>query len=345
MIHYIVKRFFHLLFILLGVSFLSFLLMSLTPGDFLTSLSLNPQIPAQTVEKLRKEFGLDQPWYIQYVRWLGNISPIAIDTSYAKHHHTFPLYFKIPDLGYSFSYRIKVTTLIWSRFFNTILLSLTAEFIIWTLAIPLGLLCAAKEKKWLDKIISFCAFTGLALPEVLLGLLALMFAAATQWFPIGGMTSSHYEELTVFQKLVDVAHHLILPAFVLAFTSIASIIRYSRGAFLDAMHAPFITALKAKGLPSHTIMYKHVLRNAVNPLITLFGYSFAGLVSSSFIVEVIMSWPGLGLLTLESMFSKDLYVINASVLLATLFLVTGNLIADILLAFVDPRIRLEKKSL
>lgn len=337
MIHYIIKRFFHLILILIGVSFLSFMLISLTPGDFLTNLTLNPEISAHTIEKLRKDFGLDQPWYVQYLKWLYNVLPIKIDFQ-----QKIPFSFKLPDLGYSFSYKIKVSTLIWSRFINTIILSLSAEIIIWTLAIPLGFLCALKENKWIDKLISFLAFTGLSFPEVLLGLLALMFAAATQWFPVGGMTNSNFEEFTVFQKIIDVIHHLILPALVLAFTSVASIIRYARGAFLNAIHADFIKALKAKGLPDHIIIYKHIFRNAVNPLVTLFGYSFAGLVSSSFIVEVIMSWPGLGLLTLESMFSKDLFVINASVLLATLFLVTGNLAADILLGLVDPRIRLEK---
>lgn len=339
MTHYIIKRFFHLIFILLGVSFLSFMLISLTPGDFLTNLSLNPEIPAHTIEKLRKDFGLDQPWYVQYFKWLYNVLPVRINF-----HEKMPVSFRIPDFGYSFSYKIKVSSLIWSRFINTIILSLSAEIIIWTLAIPLGFLCALKENKWADKLISFFAFTGLSFPEVLLGLLALMFAAATHWFPIGGMTSSNFEEYTVFQKILDIIHHLILPALVLASTSAAAIIRYARGAFLNAMHADFITALRAKGLPERIIIYKHIFRNAVNPLITLFGYSFAGLVSSSFIVEVIMSWPGLGLLTLESMFSKDLFVINASVLLAALFLVTGNLAADILLAFVDPRIRLEKPS-
>ncbi|OGF63597.1 MAG: hypothetical protein A2Y62_13335 [Candidatus Fischerbacteria bacterium RBG_13_37_8] len=332
----IITRLIHLVIILLGVSFISFLLISLTPGDYLTNLSLNPEIPPQTIEKLRKDFGLDKPWYVQYAKWLYNISPLGISTD-----KKFFLYFKAPDLGYSFSYKLKVTSLIYTRFINTIILSLAAEFIIWFLAIPLGLLCALKENKWLDKLISFFAFAGLSFPEVLLGLLALLFAAATGWFPIGGMTSSHFDEFSMPAKILDILHHLILPALVLAFTSIATIIRYARGAFLQALKADFVKALKAKGLPHRIIIYKHIMRNALNPLITLFGLSFASLVSSSFIVEVIMSWPGLGLLTLEALFAKDLFVINASVLLATIFLVTGNLIADILLAIVDPRIKFQ----
>jgi len=338
MIKFISRRLFNLIFILLGVSFISYFLISLTPGDYLTNLALNPEIPPATIEKIRKDYNLDKPWYIQYLKWLYNLFPIGYDLN--KKH----LFIKPPDFGYSFSYKIKVSTLIYQRFANTILLSLTAQIIIWLLAIPLGLLCAIKENKILDKIISFISFTGLSFPEILLGLLALMFAAYTKLFPIGGMTSSNFDEMNSIQKLLDILHHLFLPAIILAFTNIAIIIRYARGAFLNSLKSPFIKALKAKGLPSNIIISRHIFRNALNPLITLFGYSFANLINSSFLIEVIMSWPGLGLLTLNAIFSKDIFLINASVLLATLFLVLGNLIADILLALVDPRIRYESSN-
>lgn len=227
------------------------------------------------------------------------------------------------------------------RFLNTLLLSLTAEIIIWILAIPFGLLCALKREKFIDKIISFFSFAGLSFPEILLALLALLFAATTGLFPIGGMTSFNYDDLTPMQKMMDIAHHLALPTIVLAFTNIATIIKYTRGTFIETMQKEFIKSLKAKGLPFKIIL-KHIFRNSLNPIITLLGFSFGNLVSSSFLIEVIMSWPGLGLLTLESIFSKDLYVVNASVLLATIFLVIGNLIADILLIIIDPRIRYQK---
>lgn len=338
MIKFISRRLFNLIFILLGVSFISYFLISLTPGDYLTNLALNPEIPPSIIEKIRKDYNLDKPWYIQYFKWLHNLSPIGFDT---KEKH---LFIKPPDFGYSFSYKIKVSTLIYQRFGNTILLSLAAQIIIWLLAIPLGLLCAIKENKTLDKIISFFSFTGLSFPEILLGLLALMFAAYTKLFPIGGMTSSNFDEMNSFQKLLDILHHLFLPALILAFTNIAIIIRYARGAFINSLKSPFMKALKAKGIPSNIIISRHIFRNALNPLITLFGYSFANLINSSFLIEVIMSWPGLGLLTLNAIFSKDIFLINASVLLATLFLVLGNLIADILLALVDPRIRYESSN-
>jgi len=334
MIKVVLNRLWHLFFILLGVSFLSFLLISLTPGDFLTSLSLNPEIPPPTIDKLRIDFGLDKPFYIQYLKWLYNISPIGFELDR-------PLFFflKTPNLGYSFSYKIKVTQLIFPRFLNTILLSFTAELIIWIIAIPAGLLCAIKKNRFLDKIISFTAFVGLAFPEILLGLLALLLAAKTGLFPIGGMTSSNFDDLSISGKVLDIIHHLILPALVLAFANIATIIRYARGAFLEAMDKQFVLSFRAKGLPYKTILFKHIFRNALNPIITLLGFSFGNLVSSSFIIEVIMSWPGIGLLTFESIFAKDLFVINASVLLATLFLVVGNLLADISLILIDPRIR------
>lgn len=332
----VLNRLGHLLLILLGVSFISFLLISLTPGDYLTNISLNTEIPKQTIERLRHDFGLDKSFYVQYLKWLYNISPIGFNIK----KNTF-FYFKAPNLGYSFSYKIKVSELILPRFLNTLILSLTAELIIWVLAIPFGMLCAIKREKFLDKIISFFAFAGLSFPEILLALLALLFAATTGLFPIGGMTSSNYDDLTAIQKTFDVAHHLALPAVVLAFTNIATIIKYTRGTFIETIQKEFIKSLKAKGLPFKIIL-KHILKNSLNPIVTLLGFSFGNLVSSSFLIEVIMSWPGLGLLTLESIFSKDLYVVNASVLLATIFLVIGNLIADILLIIIDPRIRYQK---
>src|SRR5262245_1710078 len=174
MIAFILKRILSLIPILLGVTFISFLIISLTPGDFLSTMAMDPTVSRERLAALRHDFGLDQPWYVQYGLWLYRISPIE-----------FPFGLKIPDLGYSFANRAPVTSLMGSRFVNTLVLTVSAEILIWLLAIPLGLLAAAKRNTWIDRAASFTVFFGISLPEILLALLALLLAARTGWFPIG----------------------------------------------------------------------------------------------------------------------------------------------------------------
>lgn len=329
MLRFILQRLLNLLPIALGVTFLSFLIISLTPGDFLSTMSLNPEISPDRITKLRHDFGLDKPWYTQYGLWLYRLSPVGANG------------WKHPDFGYSFSNKTPVFELMSDRFRNTLLLSFSAEFFIWMFAIPLGILAAAKHNSWIDRVSSFGVFFGISLPEILLALLALLFAAKTGWFPIGGMHSLRYEELSFWGRTADLLHHLVLPTLVLGITGAASLMRYMRGSLIEALSSDFLRTARAKGLSNESAILRHGVRNAINPIITLFGISFANLISSSFLVEVIMGWPGIGKLTYEAILSKDLYVIMASLIVATFFLITGNLVADTLLAFSDPRIRYE----
>ncbi len=181
----------------------------------------------------------------------------------------------------------------------------------------------------------------MSVPDVLLALLALWFAAATGWFPVGGAQSPLHDLMSPLQQLWDYAHHLILPALVLAASDLAGIMRQMRSNLLDTLRAEYVTAARARGLGEGWVVYKHALRNAINPLLTIFGYSLAGLLSGAFIVENIMAWPGLGRLTMEAFFAKDSYLVVDCVVMATVLLVVGNFIADILLAWSDPRIRLK----
>jgi len=318
---FIFKRLLHMIPLLLGVSLLTFLLMSLAPGDYFTALSQNPQISPETIAKLKAEFHLGEPWYVQYFYWLKNIL-----------HGNF---------GYSMDYKIPAASLIFERLGNTFLLSFVALIIAWGIAIPLGIWAAVKKDSWVDRGCSLAAFLGLSVPDVLLSLLALWFAAATGWFPVGGAESPVYDFLSPMQQIWDRTDHLILPALVLAAADLAGIMRQMRSNLLDTLRAEYVTAARARGLGEGWVIYKHALRNAINPLLTIFGYSLAGLLSGAFIVENIMAWPGLGRLTMQAYTEKDSYLVVDCVVMATALLVVGNFIADILLAWSDPRIRLK----
>jgi peptide/nickel transport system permease protein len=318
---YLFKRLLHMVPLLLGVSLLTFLLMALSPGNYFTALLQNPQISPETVARLKAQFHLDQPWYVQYIYWLKNVLH--------------------GDFGYSMAYHIPATSLIFQRLWNTFLLSFFALIIAWGVAIPLGIWAAVKKDTWVDRGCSLFAFVGLSVPDVLLSLLALWFAAATGWFPVGGAQSPLCDFLPPLQQFWDRAHHLILPAVVLAASDLAGIMRRMRSCLLDTLRAEYVTAARARGLGEGWVVYKHALRNAINPLLTIFGYSLAALLSGAFIVENIMAWPGLGRLTMEAFFAKDSYLVVDCVVMATGLLVMGNFVADLLLAWSDPRIRLK----
>jgi peptide/nickel transport system permease protein len=321
MLAFILKRLLHMIPLLVGVSLLTFLLMALAPGDYYTSLAQNPQISPETIARLRNQFHLDKPWYVQYFFWLKNMAH--------------------GDFGYSMAYKIPATSLILARLWNTFLLAFFALIIAWGIAIPLGIWAAVKKDTWVDRGCSLVAFVGLSVPDILLSLLALWFAASTGWFPVGGSESAVYDLLTPLQQLGDRTYHLILPALVLAAADVAGIMRRMRSCLLDTLRAEYVTAARARGLGEGWVVYKHAVRNAINPLLTIFGYSLAGLLSGAFIVENIMAWPGLGRLTMEAFFQKDSYVVVDCVVMATALLVIGNFVADILLAWTDPRIRMK----
>ena len=318
---FVLKRLLHMIPLLLGVSLLTFLLMSLAPGDYFTTLSQNPQISPATIAHLKAQFHLDRPWYVQYFYWFKSILH--------------------GDFGYSMAYKIPATALIVQRLWNTFLLSFFALLIAWGIAIPLGVWAAVRKDSWVDRGCSLFAFVGLSVPDVLLSLLALWFAASTGWFPVGGAQNALYDFMTPMQQFWDRAHHLILPAIVLAASDLAGIMRRMRSCLLDTLRAEYVIAARARGLVEGWVIYKHALRNAINPLLTIFGYSLAALLSGAFIVENIMAWPGLGRLTMEAFFAKDSYLVVDCVVMATALLVIGNFIADLLLAWSDPRIRLK----
>ncbi len=319
MFKFILKRLLQMIPLVLGITLLSFAVMQLAPGDYLTNLQGNPQIRPESIERLRHNFGLDQPWYTQYGLWLWN----------ALHG----------NFGPSFTYKIGVFEVIGQRLYYTFLLSFWASVFSWVVAIPLGVYAATHRNNWLDRLSNFVAFAGISLPGFFMALLALLLAKQTGWFPIGGASSVNYAQMSHLEKIRDTGWHLILPVLVLGTRGVAGLMRQMRGNLLDVLSENYIMAARARGLKESKVIRKHALRNAVNPLITLFGYELSGLLAGAALVESVMSWPGLGQLLLKSVQDQDLYVAMGSFVMGAVLLILGNLIADVLLAVTDPRIK------
>ena len=322
MFKYILKRILIAIPLLLAMSLLTFWLMQKTPGNFFDSLRLDPQISQETIARYEKLYQLDKPIFQQYITWLKNI-------------------FR-GEFGYSFFYNVPVSRVLGPRLFNTFILSISSLLFTWLIAIPLGIWAAVKRNKFIDKFLSFLSFSALSMPSFFLAVLLLYAASHTGLLPLGGMRSAHYEEFSFFARSIDLLKHLIIPTVVISLGSIAALQRIMRGNILEVLRQQYILTARAKGLPEHIVFYRHALRNAINPLITLFGYELSGLLGGAALTEIICNWPGLGSLMLTAVRSKDVYLVMASMLMGGVLLLLGNLIADILLAWSDPRIRYDE---
>jgi peptide/nickel transport system permease protein len=316
-IRYLTRRLAHGVLLLAGVSMLLFVFQKAAPGDFFLGMRLNPELSGQTIQELRAQYGLDQPLPQRYARWVGSALR--------------------GDLGPSFAYNLPVTKLLGPRIKNTLLLSAPALLISWLIAIPLGLLAAWRRTGWSDRIFSGSTSTLLALPDVLLALLAVLLALRTHIFPAGGMAAG----TDGTQSTAGLLQHMALPVSVLVIGSVGPLLRQVRASAIEVMDSSYFRAAQGHGLGTATLLFRHALPAAANPLISLFGVSAGFLLSASILVEVIMSWPGMGPLMLEAIFGRDLFVVIGAVMISTAVLVLGNLLADILLYFFDPRIRVQ----
>ncbi|NDJ15947.1 ABC transporter permease [Myxacorys almedinensis] len=319
---YVIKRLLQALLTLFLASALSFFIIQLAPGDYLDTLRENPKISPERIEQLRRQFLLDKSWIEQYFRWVWNIVTQG-------------------DFGTSFVYNRSVVSLLWERVPATLLIALTSLVLTWAIAIPLGIVAAIYQQRWVDRILQVISYTGQGFPSFITALLLLILAQNTSpLFPVGDMTSVDFADLNWFGKFLDVGWHVILPTIALSVTSFAGLQRIMRGQLLDVLRQDYIQTARAKGLPENRVIYVHALRNAINPLITLLGFEFASLLSGAFIIEFFFNWPGLGRLILQAVQAQDLYLIMASLMMGAVMLIVGNLIADLLLKAVDPRIKL-----
>jgi peptide/nickel transport system permease protein len=318
---YVLRRTIQAVLLLFGASILTFLFSALAPGNYFDEMRLDPQISPHTVASLRTQYQLDRPLPVRYVRWLNSVLH--------------------GEMGFSFAYNSPVAPLLWARARNTLLLTVTATLLAWVISLPLGLWSASSLSRWPDRVISWATASLLMLPELVLALGLLILAVRSGWFPTGGLVSSGFETLPLFGKIRDLAWHMVLPVSALVLALLPLLIRHVRSAMAEVLNAPFLRAAEGHGIPRRKLLYRYALRAAANPLISLFGFSIGALLSGSLLVEVVMSWPGLGPLLLEAILARDLYVVIGGVLLSTVFLVFGNFLSDLLLFWADPRIRAE----
>ncbi len=316
---YILKRLIQMVPLVIGITFLSFVIIQMAPGDYLDKLKMNPQISQETLERLKQTYGLDQPILVQYFKWLINALKF--------------------NLGYSFSYHVSVIEIIKERVGNTLFLSITSAVLAWGLAVPLGIIAAVKPNTIIDKFIQLFSFTFMSIPNFFLAFLMLFVAVKTGIFPTGGATSPDYEQLSLWGKIIDRLWHVSLPAFVLAVGSLAGLVRLVRSTMLESLQSEYVLFARAKGLKEKDVILKHALKNALNPFITLLGFEIASLLSGAALVEIIVNWPGMGMLMLDAVLSQDLYLVMGGLYIGAIMLIIGNLIADILLAKIDPRVR------
>lgn len=305
----ILSRLLQGLLVLLVVSALTFALLAAAGGDALTSLRNDPLVSEKTLEEQRRVYGLDQPLPTRYVRWLAGLAR--------------------GQMGESFSFRAPVWTIIAPRLLNTLSLAAVALVIAWMIALTLGSLAARRPRSWMDKIAGALVLLASSTPRIVLALAALAIAARTSLFSIGSgnQTGSPL--------------NILLPALVLSFPLIALFLAQVRGCLGTALKEEFVQVARAKGLSEKAVVLRHALRAALNPLITIFGYSLGGLVSGSVIVETVLGWQGLGQLSVMAVRSRDVPLMMGVVMVTATAVLIGNLIADILLRLNDPRLREE----
>ena len=315
---YISKRILQVIPLLIIVSIISFFIIRLSPVDPLAELRLNPSISQETLDKEMKRLNLDKPIYIQYISWAK---------SFIK-----------GDLGYT-SAGEKVSVKLKERIPNTLLLTVIVIFMTWAVGIPLGILAAVHKETAFDRMLTVISSIGMAIPSFFFAILLLIFAVKTGWFPVGGLTSWNFSEMSFLGKILDISKHLVLPVIVLFTISLSGLQRQMRANMLEVLDSDYVKFARAKGLSEGKVLFKHALRNAINPMITLLGFEFAGLLSGAALTEYVFQYPGLGRLILEAVMKSDINLVMASLMMGTIMLILGNLIADILLMITDPRVR------
>lgn len=315
---------------LFGITLISFMILHLAPGKPTDVLAdFNPKITPEARERLEKMYNLDKPVIVQYVLWLNKIVKFDFGESFSSDRR--PVIDKIWD---------KKQPLTERRLFITFMLNVITMFVILVIAIPLGITSATHQNTLYDRITTTSVFIGFATPSFWLALLLMMFFGVyLGWLPISGLKSMNYDSLTLAGKIIDRINHLILPVFVYAFGGLAGDSRYMRSSMLEVIRQDYIKVARAKGLPERIVIYRHALRNALLPLITLIGLSVPGLIGGSVIMESIFGIPGMGQLLFMSVMTRDYPVIMGIVIIVGFLTLLGNLLADIGYMLADPRIR------
>jgi len=326
-LNYVVRRLVGMVPTLILVSILTFIIIQLPPVDFATQLAAQVagsggQADERFIEVIRHQYGLDQPVWVRYFIWMGGVLH--------------------GDFGYSFEWKRPVAELIGSRLAFTMLLSCLALAFTWIVAIPIGIYSATRQYSWRDVGLTTLGFLGLSIPDFMLGLVYLYVAATFFGFSASGLVTADLEQAPwSVAKAVDFVSHLGWAVVILGVAGTAQLIRIMRGNLLEALGQQFVTTARAKGLPERVVVNRYAVRVAINPLISVMGMQLPNLISGATILGVVLSLPTTGPLFLGALQSQDTYLAGTFLLMLALLLMFGNLLADIALAWADPRIRYE----
>lgn len=322
MFRYLFGRTLMLIPLFIGITLITFTVIHLAPGEPVEmQTALNPKASAKTRERMREFYGLDKPLHVQYVNWLGRLARFDFGRSFA------------PDGR-------KVIDKVKERIPVTLSINMIALAIEFSLAIPIGILAATRRNTAIDKGITLFVFLGFAVPSFWLALLMMyVFGVKLGWLPISGLHSLGADKLSTPAWLLDTAKHLVLPLGVACFGSLAALSRYTRSTMLDVISQDYITTARAKGLSERIVIYRHALRNALLPIITLLGFSLPGLIGGSVIFETIFAIPGMGQLFFQGVMSRDYPLVMGILVIGAFLTLAGNLFADVAYAAADPRIR------
>jgi peptide/nickel transport system permease protein len=322
-VKYLIKRVLFMIPLLLGITVICFFVMRLAPGsptDLQTQM--NPKASTEMKERLMSMYELDKPIHVQYWSWLKKLGRGDLGTSFSSDHR-------------------KVADKILERLPITVIINFLSLIIIIAVAVPIGVLSAVHQDSLFDKVTAVLVFIGFAVPTFWLALLMMIFFGIhLGWLPISGLRSLNYEYLSAWGQLVDLVKHLILPVFISAFGGLAGLSRYMRANMLEVIRQDYILTARAKGLSERQVIYKHALRNALLPAITILGLSIPGLIGGSVIFETIFAIPGMGQLFYLSVMARDYPTVMGILLIGAILTLVGNLIADLSYALADPRIRI-----
>jgi peptide/nickel transport system permease protein len=316
---FLLKRASQFILLTLLVAFTAFWLSSLIPGDYFSTHSLDSSIRKETVEQIRHQYGLDQPVHIQFLRWMKNLARL--------------------DLGYSLFYQRPVAPLVADALIKTLWMGIPALILGFGGGILLGTSRGMAGNRFLGRLMDMFSTVALSLPSLLLGLGALLFAANTQWFPLGGMNSPEIPDPGVWQWTVDRIYHLILPVTCLTIPVLAYVERVQYSATRSGPNEIYVRFARSRGLGRLHIFVHYLLRPGLNPVLSISGPMLGGILSGSLILEIIFSWPGLGQITYDALFNNDLFLLTGCVMGSSLLLIVGNLLADFALVILDPRTR------
>lgn len=322
MLAHLLKRMLFMIPLLFGITLISFAVIHLAPGEPVgLDTSLNPKVSAEARERIRQLYHLDEPIPVQYWRWLKRLAVL--------------------DLGESFSAdRRPVMDKILERIPVTLTLNVLSLVLIFAVATPLGVYSAVRQHTLFDRVSTVFVFVGFAIPTFWLALLMMiLFGVELGWLPISGIRSLDHAALSPLEKLWDYARHLAMPVFVSAFGGLAGLSRYMRSNMLEVVRQDYITTARAKGLPEDTVIYRHALRNALLPVVTILGLSIPALIGGSVIFETIYAIPGMGQLFYQSVLSRDYPLVMGVLVIGAVLTLLGNLVADVCYGLIDPRIR------